>query len=803
MALDPKKAQEYAKANKDAAQSTKDNAEAASDLRDRLRDVLYDTRDFADSAKEAAKAVFNSNIAASEVAKSFRDVASAAKGITDRYADVLTGEKDFQSLLRDREKLQNAQKSFNTEYEQFLKEVITDQETINGILAGTIDPYDALDANLENVTEDAFRLLELYQLQNDQLAEEADNMAEIAQRAQTIDEAMRPLGDKAIGLQDAAKGLSDGLNKAGLGDLGGKLGIDDALSGTKKMAAEMTKGGTQAMNMSGKMQLAGNFAKTLGQNLMKSLGPAALLAMAVEQIVKAFKLIDNQSGEVAKNFGISAEEGRKLVSSSSDAAAMSGDLLTTTKDIVAAQTSLNKQFGTSVQFSGELATEFAHVQERAGLSAETMGKLAENSMITGESIMSQLEAVQGVTMEMSAQSGIMLNQKDIQEGLKEVSNAQRLINKFNTEELAKQVFQTKLLGVSQSQLESMGSKLLDFESSIAAEMEAELLTGKQLNLEGARQAALMGDQATLAAELRKEVGSAAEFGEMNVLQQEALAKAVGLTRDQMADMLVEQEKLQAIQGAGFKSLSDAQEQYNQALKDGNLTEELKLKLQKAGVLNQMESATAQEKLNAAMEKITDLFVQIMDPLMPVFDALLAVLNPIFAILSPILKLVGDLVGLIVGALKPAFDAITLQFQGIADFWTGVFNLDFDMMITGIKKIGKSILDLVLFPFETLIGWLNYIPGVDIPLPSQLTSELVGLAEGGVVTSPTTALIGEGGEPEAVVPLSKAKSMGFGGDNRETNALLRELISLMKQGGIVTLDGQKVGQAMMLGSYQLQ
>lgn len=37
-----------------------------------------------------------------------------------------------------------------------------------------------------------------------------------------------------------------------------------------------------------------------------------------------------------------------------------------------------------------------------------------------------------------------------------------------------------------------------------------------------------------------------------------------------------------------------------------------------------------------------------------------------------------------------------------------------------------------------------------------------LATGGIVRSPTLAMIGEGGEPEAVVPLSKAEQMGFGG-----------------------------------------
>ena len=41
-------------------------------------------------------------------------------------------------------------------------------------------------------------------------------------------------------------------------------------------------------------------------------------------------------------------------------------------------------------------------------------------------------------------------------------------------------------------------------------------------------------------------------------------------------------------------------------------------------------------------------------------------------------------------------------------------------------------------------------------------EAAWLADGGVATKPTLAMIGEGGEPEAVVPLSKAGDMGFGG-----------------------------------------
>lgn len=65
--------------------------------------------------------------------------------------------------------------------------------------------------------------------------------------------------------------------------------------------------------------------------------------------------------------------------------------------------------------------------------------------------------------------------------------------------------------------------------------------------------------------------------------------------------------------------------------------------------------------------------------------------------------------------------------------------------------------------------LTKIMGLSGSIASSLLSAEKGgggdapkLATGGIVTSPTLAMIGEGGEPEAVVPLSKADDMGFGG-----------------------------------------
>ena len=61
-----------------------------------------------------------------------------------------------------------------------------------------------------------------------------------------------------------------------------------------------------------------------------------------------------------------------------------------------------------------------------------------------------------------------MNMKDIQEGIGKLSASQRLSAKGNTKELANQVYQSKLLGLSASQLEGVQNSLLDFESSYSS-----------------------------------------------------------------------------------------------------------------------------------------------------------------------------------------------------------------------------------------------------------------------------------------------------------------------------------------------
>jgi hypothetical protein len=229
--------------------------------------------------------------------------------------------------------------------------------------------------------------------------------------------------------------------------------------------------------------------------------------------------------------------------------------------------------------------------------------------------------------------------RDILEQTGKVTGTVRANLGANPSQIAKAVTQAKLFGASLQDVANAGKSLLDFESSITAELEAELLLGKNINLERARAAALAGDQVTLAQELQKEAGTFSDFTKMNVIQQEALAKAMGMQSDQLADILFQQE----VQGKSAKELRA---------------------LGKEDLAQRVEAQTLQDRLSASMEKMQNLFVDLASGITPILFVLgkaLSIVGVIAGMIQDIISGIGMLFGMdmpessaTVGAFKSLF-----------------------------------------------------------------------------------------------------------------------------------------------------
>jgi hypothetical protein len=140
-----------------------------------------------------------------------------------------------------------------------------------------------------------------------------------------------------------------------------------------------------------------------------------------------------------------------------------------------------------------------------------------------------------------------------------------------------------------------------------------------------------------------------------------------------------------------------------------------------------------------------------------WQGLLAIITGPFALAFGAIVFFKDSVISVFNGLKSLAATI---FDGIGGAFKGVINAVISNLERGLNAAIKG-LNIILDGIDSAAGpWINFgsIPEVSLPR----------LAEGGIVTSPTIAMIGEGGEPEAVIPLSKLGSMGVGGGGMTVN-----------------------------------
>ena len=139
---------------------------------------------------------------------------------------------------------------------------------------------------------------------------------------------------------------------------------------------------------------------------------------------------------------------------------------------------------------------------------------------------------------------------------------------------AQAAIEARKVGTNLSAILGVADNLLDFETSLTKQFEAQVLTGKNLNLERARQLSLEGDIAGLTTEIQKTVGSLGEIQSMNVIERRAIAEAIGLSADDLlkvarGEAVAEQETVQDKLDTTNKLLA-AQESERKAILDATV-----------------------------------------------------------------------------------------------------------------------------------------------------------------------------------------------------------------------------------------
>jgi hypothetical protein len=308
--------------------------------------------------------------------------------------------------------------------------------------------------------------------------------------------------------------------------------------------AEKLKTQNKGLSVEGKSLLLSE-ARNKAQEQLVSTAKKLRNALTIGSIIAGLVAVTQKFGasidKIGESFGSLSVMGKDfqtdLLASSVEATKLGGGI----EDVAAITNTLASNFGMSVDEAATLSSKVFDTSKAIGLSGDEAANLFGTLMQTANLSADQAESLAEGAFQLARQKGVAPSAvlKDIAGSAEEIA----AFTKDGGDNIADAAVQARQMGLSLSTTAKISEGLLDFESSIANEMEASIMIGKQLNFQKARQLALDGDIAGATKNIVDQVGSEAEFNALNVKHRQSLAKSVGVSVAEMAKLVSGSEKL--------------------------------------------------------------------------------------------------------------------------------------------------------------------------------------------------------------------------------------------------------------------
>ena len=422
-----------------------------------------------------------------------------------------------------------------------------------------------------------------------------------------------------VKMEETIEGAAEGADK-----------VAKASKDASKSTKEVTKGAGEQLNLFTESEKkTKEKAKNIeaGKLQMMALGAAALLTVAyVASIVKS-------AVELRKELGISVREASKLTKQSQILSFQFALLGVSGDEIKSAQIAIREELGGTVNESKNFLGNLINTSVQIGMSASDLIVMRENMRAIGGLSQDQADALIMSTRELATQKNVIPSKV-----FADVTEDAEFFAKY-AKDGGKNLLQTAVaarqLGSNLAMVAKVADSLMDFESSVNAEMEASVLLGRDLNLDAARRAALVGDTAKLQEEILKNVGTQAEFESLLPIEREKLAQAMGLSTSEVLTQVKAAERQ--------KILND-------------------------------DSLTTQQKIESGMVSMSDLIEKGINKFMTTFgDSLSMIGTTLISVVVPALGAMLTVVGLIlipITGIASAFNVVNDILGGMPALFLG-------------------------------------------------------------------------------------------------------------------------------------
>ena len=556
------------------------------------------------------------------------------------------------------------------------------------------------------------------------------------------------------------------------------LELKDQLKQKQEVLTELQKQQGDAMSMlPAGLQSAIGGARTLGSALKVGLGPLFVIGAILVATLKSFTDLEDsakgfrettgltnsqmegmrtQAIELQRNLGMAGVDAEKLFGTMSALTSEFSDIARFSDEVIGGLTLLNTNFGISADSAAKVQGIFEQV---GGLSSETATSVA-------------MQATNMANLAGVAPAKIF---EDI------ADNAEIASTFFHgdVEALTKAAVQARRLGTNLKSVASTTEHLLDFQSNIGDELVAATFVGGQFSLTQARSLAAAGKSIEANKEVLRQLERGGKFRDKDYFTQRQLAKAAGMSVEEINKQLNAQEKL--------SSLNDEQK----AAADIAISQGLDISnINKDQLASQVEQFKLQQETQGQVDKLSNAFkgvaASLGTALIPALDIVLSIITPIAQLVGGILNgiiqistMFGGLPGLLVGIIPILLKAsmiarsfAVLGFKGaiaaiFRSFAAVPFGLGIPLAIAGVAGLGAMMKSA-----KGTVGTADDVSGV----PSGYGNTMVTTAGKGTLALNNNDSFVAG------------TNLGGGGGN---DAKMDMLIAAVKQTKDVYMDGRRV------------
>ena len=414
-----------------------------------------------------------------------------------------------------------------------------------------------------------------------------------------------------------------------------------------------------------------DMAKKMVAQIAAMGAPLVIMYALIGAALHSFVALDAAAQDFRKETGLLNSQTKDLVNNAHHIEMNFRDAGVELKDVFDTAKALKEEFSDTVNVSEEVLASLSVMGQNFGVSATNAAKVQSVLESVGGLSSETAANVQNQVANMAKLAGVAPDKvfKDIAENAEAAST----FFKGDINALTKNAIQAQRMGTSLKEQVSLAEKLLDFENGIEQELVAATFVGGEFNLSRARALAMEGKLQEANEETLKQVQRSGDFRKKDYFTQQQLAKAAGMSVEEINKQLMMQEKLNGLTEEEKKLATDA---IDKGLDITNMTKEQ--------LANETKKIAAQNEQQGQLERMQNAFM--------------GIVATVGGVLSPLLEGVASLLNLILLPINAAAEGLAKMAGFLKE------NLDVALVFLGVLGAiyAKKVATVAIAQFQNAV-----------------------------------------------------------------------------------------------------